>query len=387
MSGRAFISHSEKDKSLAQLLLGALENRGIRCWIAPRDIPPGGSYADALMRAIEECSCFLLVYSAHSNTSGHVLREVERALKFDRNIIPIRFDQSEPSRSLDYLLATVQWLSVDIGAGRDSVDNVAEQIVRCLPTARQSLPKDSTSVTDRQSAIPAEFERRSRRPVIIVGTLLALILCGAALVVKQLSTQHVVNAGTENTGIVSPSQPQTIRTEQKTPAAQIPATQDTSLLEIQKFLASRQIAPTPQQQPLHDVAPAQQGVAPSAPAESAPQPSSSDKPQDTLRRYYACFRERDAYTAYALLSIRFRSNLSFKKYNELFSSTRDMTLLESNLVKQDANTARIDISVRETDAAFHNAVWQGPIELVWDSGGWHINSMKELKRVSAPSSR
>jgi TIR domain len=111
MSSHVFISHSHQDKPLAESILLALERRNVKCWIAPRDVPPGGSYAESLLNAIEESSCFVLVYTEHVNFSGHVLREVERALKFGVNIIPIRFDDSKPSKSLDYLLATVHWLS------------------------------------------------------------------------------------------------------------------------------------------------------------------------------------------------------------------------------------------------------------------------------------
>ena len=45
------------------------------------------------------------------------MREVERALKFDLNIVPIRFDDSAKAieRVPDYLLATVHWLAIAPG--------------------------------------------------------------------------------------------------------------------------------------------------------------------------------------------------------------------------------------------------------------------------------
>ncbi len=74
-----------------------------------------------------DCSCFVLVFTERCNGSGHVLREVERALKFDKNIMPIRFDESAPSRSLDYLLATVHWLTVT-GESESGIARAADQI-------------------------------------------------------------------------------------------------------------------------------------------------------------------------------------------------------------------------------------------------------------------
>lgn len=36
-----FISYASSDKPVADAVCAALEQRGIRCWIAPRDILPG----------------------------------------------------------------------------------------------------------------------------------------------------------------------------------------------------------------------------------------------------------------------------------------------------------------------------------------------------------
>jgi hypothetical protein len=183
MIGPVFISHSEKDRSFSDMLLSALESRDIRCWIAPRDIPPGGSYAEAIMAAIEDCSCLVLIYTERSNSSGHVLREVERALKFGKNIVPIRFDDSAPSRSLDYLLATVHWLSVNRESMETSIALAAEQVASCVrPVTIQPRPAPAPTVTGR--AVPMKDVSVSappRRlapsiPLLVVGIAIALIL-------------------------------------------------------------------------------------------------------------------------------------------------------------------------------------------------------------------
>ena len=40
MAHDVFISHSSKDKPIADAICANLEGTGIRCWIAPRDIAP-----------------------------------------------------------------------------------------------------------------------------------------------------------------------------------------------------------------------------------------------------------------------------------------------------------------------------------------------------------
>jgi hypothetical protein len=150
MSNHVFVSHSHKDVAGAELIVQALEKRGVTCWMAPRDVPPGGSYAEAILNAIESASCFVLIYSEHSNVSSHVLREVERALKFDLNIVPVRFDDSAPSKSLDYLLATVHWLAIAPDSRDRSIVKAAEQIAgwvaksRTTPTAAAPAPVPSS---------------------------------------------------------------------------------------------------------------------------------------------------------------------------------------------------------------------------------------------------
>ncbi|HEY0384797.1 MAG TPA: toll/interleukin-1 receptor domain-containing protein, partial [Pyrinomonadaceae bacterium] len=90
MAHEIFISHSSKDVAAAGIVCAALEARGIRCWIAPRDVLPGVSYGEAIIDAINQCRFFVLIFSAHSNKSQQVLREVERAASKNIAIVPFR---------------------------------------------------------------------------------------------------------------------------------------------------------------------------------------------------------------------------------------------------------------------------------------------------------
>jgi hypothetical protein len=44
MAHDVFISHSSKDKLTADAICHSLEQNGIRCWIAPRDVRAGANY-------------------------------------------------------------------------------------------------------------------------------------------------------------------------------------------------------------------------------------------------------------------------------------------------------------------------------------------------------
>lgn len=105
-----FVSHSTRNKNVADAVTGYLEGTGQRCWIAPRNIEPGENYGEAILRGIYGCRVFVLVFSDHANQSRHVLKEVERAINADKVIIPFRIEAAMPSGAMEYFLSTDQWL-------------------------------------------------------------------------------------------------------------------------------------------------------------------------------------------------------------------------------------------------------------------------------------
>ena len=48
----AFISYSSKDKAIADAAVATLEAKGIRCWVAPRDITPGKEWSESIIEGI-----------------------------------------------------------------------------------------------------------------------------------------------------------------------------------------------------------------------------------------------------------------------------------------------------------------------------------------------
>ena len=110
MSHDVFISYSTRDKSVADVVCASLEARKIRCWIAPRDVTAGVSYAQSLVDALHQSRIFVLVLSSRSNSSHHVLREVERAVNRGIPILPIRVEDALPSGPMEYFLSSIHWL-------------------------------------------------------------------------------------------------------------------------------------------------------------------------------------------------------------------------------------------------------------------------------------
>ena len=110
--GNIFVSYASQDAAVANSIVGHLEQQGLRCWLAPRDVKPGAQYADAIVGAINEANAVLLLLSQNAVASSHVGREVERAASKHKPIIAFRIDTATLNRALEYFLSESQWIDV-----------------------------------------------------------------------------------------------------------------------------------------------------------------------------------------------------------------------------------------------------------------------------------
>ena len=129
-----FISYSSKDQKTADAIVNYLESNKIRCWIAYRDAEAGSAYASSIIKAIKESKIFLLVFSESSNSSKHVLREIDIACKYERIIIPFKVDTCQIDDAVEYYLSATHWL--------DAITAPMEQhFKRLIPLVARHLEK------------------------------------------------------------------------------------------------------------------------------------------------------------------------------------------------------------------------------------------------------
>lgn len=112
MAHDVFISYAGEDGKVAEVIRRTLEDEGIKCWIAPRDVPIGTNYEDAIIDAICISRVMILIISEHSNKSPHVKREIQNACLEDSptQILPLRVDAVPLNKALRYYLSSLQWL-------------------------------------------------------------------------------------------------------------------------------------------------------------------------------------------------------------------------------------------------------------------------------------
>jgi hypothetical protein len=135
-----FVSYASKDKTVADAVCARLEAVGIRCWIAPRDIVAGRSYGEAIIEAIHEAKVMVLVFSSNANASGHIPKEVERAVSKGVPILPFRIEDVAPGKSLDYFIGSVHWLDAMTPPMEKHLDALAATVHKLLLAVAPDLP-------------------------------------------------------------------------------------------------------------------------------------------------------------------------------------------------------------------------------------------------------
>ncbi len=138
-----FISHSTRDKLVADAVCGALETAQHACWIAPRDVLPGIRWSKAIMDAIDGARVMVLVYSRSSNDSEDVERELHAAARKGVAILPFRIEDVQASGTIEYFIGPEQWLDATDPPTDDHLKKLCESVGALL---RKSGPLDGGDV-------------------------------------------------------------------------------------------------------------------------------------------------------------------------------------------------------------------------------------------------
>jgi hypothetical protein len=153
-----FISHSKDDKPTALALCNKLESKGVRCWIAPRDVTPGVEWGAAIIEAIEGSRVMVLIFSLKANNSKHVHREVHRAFAKNLTVIPVRVENARPTGTLEYYLGSVHWLDAMTPPLEKHLEIVAKQVKALL------LPESVIETATRLAAQSPPAASQSTNP-------------------------------------------------------------------------------------------------------------------------------------------------------------------------------------------------------------------------------
>ncbi len=131
-SPSVFISYATADREIAQQVCEAFENRGISCWIAPRNVPAGMDYGQAIVDGIKKSRVMVVLLSETSGASRYVAREVERAVTHEVSLLPVRLAQIDIPDRLEFFLGSCQWFDLLPPASAKHLGLLGDAVVRLL---------------------------------------------------------------------------------------------------------------------------------------------------------------------------------------------------------------------------------------------------------------
>ncbi len=158
-----FISYSSKELDVALKVCEFLENNGLKCWIAPRNVEAGGNYATQIVNAIRKCRILVLLASENTNSSGHVSNEVSIAFDNKKIIIPFKIQDFVFTDEYLYFLGRKHWIEAhrDINLGLktllETIRSFGEEPVTPTPSAPPASPV---------SPAPAPISARTREEIV-----------------------------------------------------------------------------------------------------------------------------------------------------------------------------------------------------------------------------
>ncbi len=182
MAHDIFVSYSTKPElstRAANCIVQELEKRGIRCWIAPRNMDAGEDYMAQLSDRVAESKALVLVFSDEANHSSSVKREVGMAFENDVQIIPFRIHDVQPDQALKYCIGQVHWFDALTLPIEPHVADLADRIQKkfrhgagaSLPEAGSEKPAPPLKAT--------AAKRRAAWPAVVLGIIAVAVVGGA----------------------------------------------------------------------------------------------------------------------------------------------------------------------------------------------------------------
>ncbi len=178
-----FISYSSRDQKIAEGVCAYLEQHGIRCFVAYRDIPRGVVWAGAIVDALEHSRMMLVLFSKHFNDSQQVDREIELAAEQSMPILTFRLSEDDFTGAKKYYLKNLNWIdafpnpehyfgslmdNVCRLLGKGLVDKVAEP-------EQPQVEQHSQSVLTEKEQLPPSSNRNRKWGFAIVTGLVAVV--------------------------------------------------------------------------------------------------------------------------------------------------------------------------------------------------------------------
>lgn len=166
MTHDVFISYSSKNKTAADAICHVLEENGVKCWMAPRDIPAGSEYGDLIDEAIKSSEIIVVVFSQTAAESPWVKGELNIAFEEQKTIIPFRIDSTPLKGQNRVILNQKHWI--------DAYPDFEEKFSDLVNAVLHSLGR--TPIEKRLTIKRETRKKNLKMPIIIGAVLLCLVI-------------------------------------------------------------------------------------------------------------------------------------------------------------------------------------------------------------------
>jgi hypothetical protein len=177
-----FISYSTKDQKIVEGLSAYLEQNGIRCFVAFRDIPSGIVWAKSVTEAIESCKLMVVVFSENFNRSKQVDREIEMCIEDGKPILSFKIENTDFKGVKKYFLKNLNWIDA-------------------FPHPEKCFGKLYNNIIKLSPDIEAESEKRHAEPLFVKSSLSSgkfYFIIGAVAVFVAVLAFFILNNKSKN---------------------------------------------------------------------------------------------------------------------------------------------------------------------------------------------
>lgn len=164
-----FLSHSDHDKKIARKFADSLSIYGFDVFVAHDDIQVGEEWEETLKEKIKNCELFLVLLSEFFHKANFTDHEIGIATAFNKQIFPIRIDDTKPYGFMSKFQAKkislhmdsneIRLLAIRLMSFSDEGKSLIDQIIEKLHTA------DSYKKANNSAEVLFEYTRFTHNQV------------------------------------------------------------------------------------------------------------------------------------------------------------------------------------------------------------------------------
>lgn len=167
MKNEIFLSYSSNDSGLAKEIISYIEANGYDCFLAERDIGGGKHFAKDIVNVLNHCRLVVLLASAHSNNSEHVLNEIDICVEKGKTIVPFFIEEFEINDEFRYYLGRSQRIVAEENDLKEAFPRLLAAIQNAYPKKQQVMEECSEDLKVEVQKTKTVFEYDIDRGIMV----------------------------------------------------------------------------------------------------------------------------------------------------------------------------------------------------------------------------